>query len=68
MSDKSSLAVRSTVLKRFGLNLSKNKDNSSYFQQLLPVIKQTLLTLSNTEFKSIIIINYLRQLLGFLIS
>lgn len=68
MSDKSSLAVRATVLKRFGLNLSKNKDNSSYFQQLLPVIKQTLLTLSNTEFKSIIIINYLRQLLGFLIS
>ena len=68
MPDKSSLAVRATVLKRFGLNLSKNKDNSSYFQQLLPVIKQTLLTLSNTEFKSIIIINYLRQLLGFLIS
>ena len=68
MSDKSSLAVRATVLKRFGLNLSKNKDNSSYFQQLLPVIKQTLLTLSNTEFKSIIIINYLRQLLGFLIG
>lgn len=68
MSDKSSLAVRATVLKRFSLNLSKNKDNSSYFQQLLPVIKQTLLTLSNTEFKSIIIINYLRQLLGFLIS
>ena len=68
MSDKSSLAVRATVLKRFGLNLSKNKDNSSYFQQLLPVIKQTLLTLSNTEFKSIGIINYLRQLLGFLIS
>lgn len=68
MPDKSSLAVRATVLKRFSLNLSKNKDNSSYFQQLLPVIKQTLLTLSNTEFKSIGIINYLRQLLGFLIS
>lgn len=68
MPDKSSLAVRATVLKRFGLNLSKNKDNSSYFQQLLRVIKQTLLTLSNTEFKSIGIINYLRKLLGFLIS
>ena len=68
MSDKSSLAVRATVLKRFGLNLSKNKDNSSYFQQLLPVIKQTLLTLSNIKSRSIGIINSLRQLLGFLIS
>ena len=68
MPDKSSLAVRATVLKRFSLNLSKNKDNSSYFQQLLPVIKQTLLTLSNKESRSIGIINYLRKLLGFLIS